>query len=203
MKTQACHYAKLGIGESQKWLQEDDDQGKDRAEDRNNRDGEDRLIGLRLAGTGNAHDSGSAADTVTAGRQKSQRVIDAQQTGHHIIERDHNGDDEDSRLEALQPGAHEDDQVQFEPQENNAGAKKFVRNESRAFPRHLSDGLTELDDHAQNKGQNEMTDQRKTGQTGQSLTDERTGQRENEANDSSALIGKREYVHMKAPYMKF
>ena len=48
-----------------------------------------------------------------------------------------------------------------------------------------------------------MTDQRKTGQTGQSLTDERTGQRENEANDSSALIGKREYVHMKAPYMKF
>ena len=203
MKTQACHYAKLGIGESQKWLQEDDDQGKDRAEDRNNRDGEDRLIGLRLAGTGNANDSGSAADTVTAGRQKSQRVIDAQQTGHHIIERDHNGDDEDSRLEALQPGAHEDDQVQFEPQENNAGAKKFVRNESRAFPRHLSDGLTELDDHAQNKGQNEMTDQRKTGQTGQSLTDERTGQRENEANDSSALIGKREYVHMKAPYMKF
>lgn len=203
MKTQACHYAKLGIGESQKWMQEDDDQGKDRAEDRNNRDGEDGLIGLRLDGTGNAHDSGSAADTVTAGRQESQRVIDTQQTGDHIIERDHNGDDEDSRLETLQTGAHEDDQVQLEPQENNAGAEEFVRDESRAFPRHFSDGLTELDDHAQNESQDKMTDQRKTGQTGQCLTDERTGQRENEADDSITLIGKREYVHMKAPYMKF
>lgn len=203
MKTQTCHHAKLGVGESQERLQEDDDQGKDRAEDRNNGDGEDRLIGLRLDGTGNAHDSGSAADAVTAGRQESQRVIDAQQAGDHIIERDHNSDDEDGRFETLQTGAHEDDQVQHEPQENNAGAEEFVRDESRAFPRQFSDGLTKLDDHAQNESQDKMTDQRKTGQTGQCLTDERTGQRENEADDSITLIGKREYVHMKAPYMKF
>ena len=52
------------------------------------------------------------------------------------------------RFQTLQTGADQDDEIQLEPQEDDAGPEEFVGNEARTFPGCQSDGTADLDDQA-------------------------------------------------------
>lgn len=149
METQAGHDAELAVRKAQDGLGEDFDECKDRAQDGYDGDGQDGLVSLGLESAGHAHDGGGAADAAATGREQGQGVIDAQETGGGVIEGNHDGDDKDCRFQTLQTGADQDDEIQLEPQEDDAGPEEFVGNEARTFPGCQGDGTADLDDHAQ------------------------------------------------------
>ena len=122
VQAQAGHDAELRVREAEEWLQADLNEREERAENGDDGDGEDRLVSLGLDGARDAHDGRCAANAAAAGRQDGERVLDFEEAGDKIVERDHDGDDDDGSLEALEAGAHEDDEVELEAQEDDARA---------------------------------------------------------------------------------
>lgn len=114
VEAQARHDAELRVRKAEEWLQADLDQREERAEDGDDGDGEDGLVGLGPDGARNAHDGRRAANAAAAGRQQGERVLDLEEAGDEVIERDHDGDDDDGGLKALEAGTHEDDEVELE-----------------------------------------------------------------------------------------
>ena len=115
-------------------------------------------------------------------------MVDAKGTGDGIIEGNHDGHDENGGDEALHTGADQDDEVQLETQEDDAGPEKFIGNEARAFPGRQRDRTADLDSHTQQQGQDQVTDEGKARQGSQRLAGQGTGQGQDDAEQGVAPV---------------
>ena len=148
------------ITESEEGLQRDFDECEYRAEDGNDGDGQYRLIRLGFDRSGDAHDGRGAADAAAAGREQRKRVFDLEETSHEIIERDHDGNNEDGSLQALETGTHEDDEIELEAQQDDTGTQEFVGDERCALLSRKCHGPQQLQAHAKDQSQDQMADER-------------------------------------------
>lgn len=172
VEAQAGHDAKLGVTEAEEGLQRDFDECEDGTENGDDGHGQYGLVGLGLDGARDAHDGRGAADAAATGREQSERVLNLEETGDKIVERDHDGDDENGGFEALEAGAHEDDEIELEAQQDDAGAQEFVGDERGALLSGKRHGAQELQAHAEDQGQHEMADEREARQLREGLTGE-------------------------------
>ena len=66
-----------------------------------------------------------------------------------IVQRDHDRDDADGGRETVQARAHENDEVELESEQDDAGAQELVRDEWRAPLRSVRERAHELQRHAE------------------------------------------------------
>ncbi len=104
-----------------------------------------------------------------------------EETCDDVVQRDHDRDDEDGGREAVKPRAHENDEVELESEQDDAGAQELVRDEWRAPLRSVRERAHELQRHAEEQREDELADEGKARQLRERVAGERAEQRDQEA----------------------